>query len=99
ARNDTGATPLHDATLAGRRRVVEMLLNHGAAIDDRGRETGSTPLHLAASWDRYEVAELLLRRGADPAAVNHKGQNALKLALDNGHSRLAALIREYQTKD
>lgn len=46
--------------------IVRFLLDHGAAVDDRGGEgcEGITPLHDALNCGHFEVAELLVERGA-----------------------------------
>ncbi|KZV60588.1 ankyrin [Peniophora sp. CONT] len=58
-----GYTALHLASLMGHTRVVELLLDHGAAID-AATEDGITPLACAVSSHRLETVALLLARGA-----------------------------------
>ena len=72
-----GLTALHYAASNGDMAVVDLLLEHGAAVDapqriegrgagvDRDdRQSRVTPLYLAYSNGRYRVAELLESRGA-----------------------------------
>ena len=72
-----GLTALHYAASNGDVAVVDLLLEHGAAVDapqrieGRGagrarddRQSRVTPLYLAYSNGRYRVAELLESRGA-----------------------------------
>lgn len=43
-----------------------------------------------------ELVEALLKGGSDPAAVNHRGQSALQIAMDgDAPDRVIALLREY----
>jgi uncharacterized protein len=86
ARNTTGATPLHDAALAGNRDVAAVLIAHGADINARDHESGSTPLHLAASWGRIEVLRLLLEKGADRSIRDKMGRTAAEAAKASGQA-------------
>jgi ankyrin repeat protein len=80
ARNSTGATPLHDAALAGNADLARLLIEKGAQVDARDGESGATPLHHAASWGRAAVVRLLLEKGADPTLRNKSGKTPLDLA-------------------
>jgi uncharacterized protein len=76
-----GKTALHYAARDGRLTTVQVLLDAGAALDDRD-PNGITPLLYAASNDRVEVARLLVARGADVNAVDWYGRSALWCAID-----------------
>jgi uncharacterized protein len=52
---------------ADRYEIIELLLAHGADIQEHGINDW-TPLHYAAATDDLEGIELLLRHGADPGA-------------------------------
>lgn len=56
------------ATRSDVREMVELLLDHGADIGQRG-VNDYTPLHLAAEQGDLEMVELLLGRGADPNQI------------------------------
>jgi ankyrin repeat protein len=91
--NSAGATPLHDAALAGQKAVAELLIEKGAPVNARDRESGATPLHHAASWGRVEVVQLLLDHGADPTIRNKNGATPLQLAIENNQPEAAALLK------
>ncbi|MEO6156626.1 MAG: ankyrin repeat domain-containing protein [Ilumatobacteraceae bacterium] len=61
-----------DAVAAGRSAAVELLLDVGFDVNQRGRAdlpangTWETPLHVAARDGRLDLAQLLVARGADP---------------------------------
>jgi ankyrin repeat protein len=88
--NRRGAAALHYACdprpsqtwdPAGQRRVIELLVSHGAAIDrpDRG---GVTALHRAVRARSPAAVAALLSAGADPCAATKKaGSTALHLAV------------------
>lgn len=60
--------------------LIDLLLEHGASIDDTDRD-GNTPLHFAAkNLPRVEAAQHLVSRGADVSATNHQGNTPLHQA-------------------
>jgi ankyrin repeat protein len=89
--NRRGATSLHYAcdprpssptwNPAGQRRIIELLVSHGAEVDqpDRG---GVTALHRAVRARSPAAVAALLSAGADPhAATRTAGSTALHLAV------------------
>ena len=71
-----GHRALHQAAEAGRREVVEVLLEHGA--DPRGRDgNGYTPLMWAAQAASVEVGRRLLDAGAEVDDSSDTGETAL----------------------
>ena len=89
--NRRGAAALHYACdprpssptwdQAGQRRIIELLISAGAAVDppDRG---GVTPLHRAVRARSPAAVAALLSAGADPGAATRKaGSTALHLAV------------------
>ena len=96
----TGMTPLVFAVLTGRTEVVEILISHGADInqtDTRPKKKGLnemkgfTPLCHAAMKGHKDIAELLIRKGANVnlykpllLALEHKHTCVAKLLISNG---------------
>jgi len=71
ARDIKHATPLHYACYHGKLEVAQVLLDHGAKINDQGAAP-TTVLHLLLernqrhnTQDRFNLAQLLLNHGAD----------------------------------
>ena len=60
-------------------RVIDVLLAHGATIDDAD-DRGRTALMIAAGLGYADVVELLLVRGADRTKKDKQGKTALDLA-------------------
>ncbi|KDO30239.1 hypothetical protein SPRG_19794 [Saprolegnia parasitica CBS 223.65] len=76
-------TPLHWAAIMGRTRVVQCLLEHGAAIDVKDRN-GRTPLHWATRNNHAGVVDALLSASADPHAPDMAYLTPLCLAAQAG---------------
>jgi ankyrin repeat protein len=51
-RDESGATPLHNATLAGHRQIVQLLLERGADINSTDSRFGATPAGWAIEYLR-----------------------------------------------
>lgn len=95
-------SPLHVATAAGHKAIVELLIARGAPVDARtGPETTwpelgasvseATPLHLAAIAGFTGIAEELLKRGADLNALDSQG-TPLRHAVRYGRTDMVALL-------
>ncbi len=90
-----GDTALHMAAAGFRRRVAEVLIEHGAHCRAKNRR-GAEPLHYAADanhWDPAAQAEtiaFLVAAGADPAAVDGAGVAPLHRAV---RTRSLAAVR------
>ena len=76
-----GKTALHYAARDGHLSTLRVLLDAGAAIEDRD-PNDITPLLYAASNDRVEVARELIARGANVNAIDWYGRSALWCAID-----------------
>ncbi|OQR90455.1 hypothetical protein ACHHYP_05502 [Achlya hypogyna] len=89
-----GTTPLMMAALAGKAKIVMLLLDKGANANARTPLGGNSALHLAATKNKVAVVEALLRR-CDAHALNRDGLAPLDLAR-LGHHREATRAFERQ---
>ena len=87
AKDSTGRTALHWATLRDRTEVATMLVAAGADVNAK-TPTGDTALHMAASQGRLEIAQLLIGKGADVSP-----RNQAKRRLSSPPSPIAQLPR------
>ena len=94
----TKCTPLHLASISGKRRVLKLLLKSDALIDAKdvnGRTAlhhaaeRQTPLALAAYKGRSELVQMLLDRNADPDVFDDRGRRALHAAVVGEHKDCA----------
>ena len=86
------STALHVAALNGHLKIVEALLDSGAAIDAKSK-LDMTPLHVAAMGGNAGVVRLLIERKADVRARDIDGKTPLDLAVNNEHSTTAGVLR------
>ena len=78
-----------------RHEIVELLLDAGADIEQRG-VNDYTPLHYAATRNDARAVELLLSKGADPAARTRFDEytTALQEAERLGYREVAEILRK-----
>ncbi|MDF2188039.1 ankyrin repeat domain-containing protein [Paraflavitalea sp. CAU 1676] len=86
-------TVLHDMAQKGELEKAQLLLKHGARLDDIDDEYQSTPLGLAARWGQAEMVELLLDSGADPNKSGAPWSTPLAWANHKGHVHIGNLLR------
>jgi len=72
-----GWRPLHFAAASGSLRVVEYLINLGAACNSRTSIGGWTPLHLAVENKHSSVAQYLVWNGAEAGIKDELGETAM----------------------
>ena len=94
ARNEGGASPLHNAAEEGPVESVRLLLLNGADVNARARGSEATPLRSAVRFDRVDNVRALLQAGADANARDHVEVTPLALVQDtaNGVRILRALL-------
>lgn len=87
-------SPLHLAAYFGRPKIVEELLNRGAAIDDGDEIQEQTPLHMAAFGGHVEVMKKLLLRGANANAMSNDIGPVVNAAISSGNRACVELLIE-----
>ena len=71
--------------------LIDLLLDHGASVDDTDRD-GNTPLHFAArNWLYIEAARHLLSRGANLSAIDQQGNTPLHQAANGSRNAFKTL--------
>jgi ankyrin repeat protein len=100
-----GRTPLYYAAAEGHADIVRLILDAGADPDLRMevlipgsggfyQARGETALMAAARYGRTDALRALLAAGADPRLTDWIGDDALVMALENGHRECALLLKE-----
>ena len=81
-----GLTPLLQAAHKGVDAITEVLLHHGARIEETDSVDGNTALSLAATEGNSSTVALLLSKSANVEARNKRQRTPLLCAAFNGHS-------------
>ncbi|NWZ85760.1 KANK3 protein, partial [Poecile atricapillus] len=93
--SQAGQTALMLAVSHGRQEMVEALLACGADVNLQDEE-GSTALMCACEHGRVETVKLLLAQPTcNISIVDSDGNNAVAIALEAGHSDIAALLNAH----
>lgn len=91
-----GSTPILLAAENRHTETIEILLMHGANINQRGK-LQLTPLLLASDAGDFHLIQLLLSAGADPC-VKAFGVSAKDIAKKNGHTHLEKILHAAEMK-
>jgi quinoprotein dehydrogenase-associated probable ABC transporter substrate-binding protein len=88
-----GETPLHHALIQSSPAMVELLIAHGADVNQRDRD-GWTPLMSAAYTDGATNIKVLAAHGADPNAVSAQNFTPLGIAAQYRKDKAAMALLE-----
>lgn len=94
-RYPSGWSLLHRGAETGQTDICEILIEHGAKVNQRTTWGWFTPLALALSNGYIETARSLLHRGADPDILTKEGKNPFDYGTERGHENL---IKEFKSK-
>ena len=86
--------PVHPSAM-----VTRKLLEAGAKPNMKLLKSGSTPLHYASGSGNLEMCRLLINHHVDISIEDSSGNNAAYYAAKEGHSHLAALLKELQANN
>ncbi len=97
ARDAGGHNPLYRVANGGGceeegRAAVELLIGHGAEVNQVTGIGGMTPLHMSARRGTTRIAEALLDAGADIEARDKNGESPLRRAVNCGQERMVCLL-------
>ncbi|XP_064118603.1 rabankyrin-5-like isoform X2 [Macrobrachium nipponense] len=85
-------TPLHLATLTGSEMIVRNLLLAGGGAINELTPQKQTVLHLAAAHDHAHLASIFLENGVRFDAVDDNLNNALHVAVKEGHLAVVKVL-------
>lgn len=98
ANRPKGWTLLMDAAQKGNLHVVEVLLQHGANVDQTTPD-GAAALFVAASFGRAEIVEVLLQKNANiNLATTIENRTPLIDACENGHLGVVEILLHRRSK-
>ena len=90
-----GFNALSRAALRGDVKILECLLQHGAAANTESSPFGGPPLLLAAMQGQLACVATLLAAGVDIAGPDSNGHTALHWAACQGHSAVVTYLLEH----
>ena len=74
------------------RAALELLIGHGANVNQVTGVGGMTPLHMSARRGTTRIAEALLDAGADIETRDKNGETPLRRAVNCGQERMVCLL-------
>lgn len=86
--------PIVQAVVVDSSDIAQLLLEHGADVNQAGKEDGTTALLTAAENGFDRLCELLLSLGAESEKPNHKGWTPLMAAASNGHLSVCQMLMD-----
>lgn len=87
----SGRSLLFEAADYRKRRIVELLLQHGAKVDEEDNNR-RTPLSIAAEVDSLKIIQTLLKSGAKIDSQDCWGRTPLSYAAEKGHLKVIAFL-------
>ena len=88
----TGWTALMAASGSGHLRVVRLLIDKGATINQKSIDNETTALMYASMSGKKDVAEFLIDKGAKVNMRDKDGMTALMFASKRGHLGIVSLL-------
>ncbi len=91
-----GFTPLGLAAFFGHADAVKVLLDYGAAVNDRDRSRfGNTALDAGVAANSADVVRILLAAGADPNVRDSADYTPLHKAAQHGNLEIVRMLLEH----
>ena len=87
-------TPLHASVLGGHIEVAQLMLIHGANIEDSGCADKQTPLHIASQRGHLEITKWMLNHGANANSHSEHGWTPLHFAACRGDLEVCRILLE-----
>ena len=88
-------TPLHASVHGGHIKAAQLLLVHGANIEDSRCADNWTPLHIASQGGHIEITKWLLNYGANVNSHSKHGTTPLHLAAYEGYLEVCRVLLEW----
>ena len=95
---ETQGTALMEAVAGQHPNIIRLLAQNGADVNARDILNRS-PLHIACMWDFVEVAKVLMELGAKTDALDMNDLTPLKLAEQNGNTKIVQFLNSAGVKE
>lgn len=80
--NSAQHVPLIEATSSQNIDIVELILKHGARVNEQDEIYGNSALHVAILTEKHRIVKLLLDNGADFDLPNLRRQTPMHLSVE-----------------
>ena len=95
-RNCSNKTPLHICIENGYVKLVQLLIEYNANVDEEGGSLDEYPVHMAAKIGSFEILEILKNNSADLKVENRKNENLLHVAaVSNQFSFILKYVQKF----
>jgi ankyrin repeat protein len=84
--------PLTVAAYNGHLEVIDLLVEHGADLNQRDSQYGYTALHWTVHGGKLDAAQYLVDYGCNVEAEDSEGNTALFYAVNNNHIELVHFL-------
>ncbi|XP_051165182.1 putative ankyrin repeat protein RF_0381 isoform X1 [Leptopilina boulardi] len=89
----THSTPLQLAIINGDMKIIKMILDRGAEINQS--KFGKTALHIAIEKKKIEIIELLLKRGAEYKDISFQGKSLFYIAIEKNYDKIVKFLLQH----
>ncbi len=89
-----GLSCINIAAWRGDDKMVQLLLQQGAEIDDKTK-WGETPLHHAVTFGHAKVCAILLKAGADAHSEDRLKRTPYQIAMQKGTKQVREILSQY----
>lgn len=87
-----GTQPIHDAAAYGYKKIIKLLLTHGASIDDLDTR-GAKPIRIAAFFNQLETVKWFLKHGTNINETNSIGTRLIHYVAGMGKNGRIELMK------
>ncbi|XP_065191463.1 B-cell lymphoma 3 protein homolog [Sycon ciliatum] len=87
-----GFAPIHCSVIHNDGQSLNILLDHGADIDEKDGTAGRTALHHAVELQHLPISRYLVDAGANVNAVNYAGNSPIHTAAGREHKELVNIL-------
>ncbi|XP_071941264.1 ankyrin repeat and MYND domain-containing protein 2-like [Antedon mediterranea] len=97
--DEHGMTPLQHSAFKGNTELLQLLLAHGADVNNNRHENAYTALMFAAISGHQGITKLLLESGAKTTLVNSVGRTAAQMAAFVGQHSCVSIINNFFSRE
>jgi ankyrin repeat protein len=94
-KDESGRFPLDMAAKSGSKKVLLLLLDKGASLEQKDDPEGQTALMAAVRANQKEIVELLITKGANVNVKDRNNFTPLSVAKGLGHEEITEMLKNH----